>query len=157
MPLTQDVWNRPKSRLVYSPILDLKRNISWSVFSNSAVQYERSAAVPRSCVAATGEMSLALNFLQSSLYCPCRGDLPCPAVRLWEAVLLPSLPLPLFLLTLGPGRFPDVRLCARRGYNNTALVREWQWESKAYNPQSTERFTQKSPAEREKSRKTDRV
>lgn len=56
------------------------------MFSNSAVQYELSAAVPRSCVAATGEMSLALNFLQSSLYCPCRGDLPCPAVRLGEAL-----------------------------------------------------------------------
>lgn len=146
-----------ESRLVYSPILDLKRNISWTVFSNSAVQYERSAAVPRSCVAATGEMSLALNFLQSSLYCPYRGDLPCPAVRLWEAVLLPlSLFLSFFSLS-AQGDSQTFRSVLAEVTTTQLWFESGNGRAKPHNPQSTERFTQKSPAEREKSRKTDRV
>lgn len=100
---TQDAWNRPMSRLVYSPILDLKRKISWTVFSNSAVQYERSAAggvCPQAAVAGHvwwphGKWALRLISFSAAFTAPAEES--CP-VQLSECGRLYSSPLPSLLL-----------------------------------------------------------
>lgn len=101
----------------------------------------------KSCVVAMGEMSPALNFLHINPQWPCKGEprdssSDClSARRLWES--LSSSPPPSHSLAdLG---FPDVLLCAHRGYKNTASSsgRTDLFEEPG-TPQSIPQFTWKS-------------
>lgn len=92
------------SRLVYSPILELKRNISWTVFSNSAVQYERSAAggvCPQAAVAGhvwRPQGKWALRLISFSAAFTASAEESCP-VQLSDCGRLYSSPFLSLLLS----------------------------------------------------------
>lgn len=171
MPLvykqTQDLWNRPMSRLVYSPILDLKRKISWTVFSNSTVQYERCAAggvCPQAAVAGhvwppQGKWALRLISFSAAFTAPAEESCPVQLSdcgRLYSS--LPSLPLSSSLSS----RFRP-REIPRRSALRSQRLQQHSFGSRAAMGEQTlitpkaQSGSPRSHLQREKKRKTDRV